>query len=102
MPTGKKETVISKNIGVCKIVYKEGGEYFIADFYGETMNAQDRKSIDPYIYKHLSEFIDNYVASDNAEAFKDFALSKINGEDFDKIMSLNWTKLLGEFYMKIY
>ena len=53
--------------------------------------------IDPYIIKHLDAYIQNHIRHEDSDAFRNFALSRINEEDPAYALSVNWTFMYGQF-----
>ena len=51
--------------------------------------------LDPYLEKHLDKFIEQHVALEDAEAFKNYALSLC--EVMDDPMLANWFNIYGRF-----
>ena len=53
------------------------------------------EELDPYIYKHLDNYIHDNVIPDDQDAFRQFALSR--AKESERAMWMNWSALYGIF-----
>ena len=56
--------------------------------------------LDPYILKHLNTYIEYHICDEDADAFRNFALARIE-EDFDHFLNLGWACLYGQYLDKM-
>ena len=57
------------------------------------------KTIDPYITKHLDAFIENHITDSDADAFRNYALARLE-DDLERALNIGWSILYGQFLMK--
>ena len=58
------------------------------------------ETLDPYILKHLNAFIENHITDSDAQAFRNYALARLE-DDWERAVNIGWSILYGQFLRKV-